>query len=331
MKISKYLLLMPLALFAIAASGCGGGGGSSSVPADSVAVVGGQKITTAQYDTLINQAKTGYARQHRKFPSPGSQEYAQLRSQAVQFLVQKAEFEQAAKKMGITITDAQIDHGLDQLKKQYFSGNEKRYKQQLKAQGFTDAQVRDNVRQKILSTKLYNRVTGDVKVSDGDITSYYKQHISQYRTPQSRIVRHILVKSKPLADRIYNQLQHGASFAALAKKYSQDPGSKAQGGKLTVAKGQTVAQFDRVAFTLAKGKISRPVKTQYGWHVIQPLGAIKPAHMTPLSQVRASIRQTLVQQRKSTEFNGWLKKLQKDFDVRYQTGYEPTSSQPAGQ
>ena len=85
-------------------------------------------------------------------------------------------------------------------------------------------------------------------------------------------MRHILVKTKAKADDIYDQLKGGADFAALAKKYSEDTGSKANGGKLTISKGQTVAPFDQTAFLLKTNEISQPVKTEFGYHVIQPIG-----------------------------------------------------------
>ena len=90
-------------------------------------------------------------------------------------------------------------------------------------------------------------------------------------TPKTREVRHILVNSKSLADTIETKLKNGASFAALAKKYSKDTGSAAQGGKLCVAHGgtsgacqQTVPPFDKAAFSLKTDELSQPVKSVYG-------------------------------------------------------------------
>ena len=115
-------------------------------------------------------------------------------------------------------------------------------------------------------------MTGEVKVTDEQIAAYYEKNKAQYSQPESREVRHILVKTKKQADALYAQLQGGADFAALAKKHSEDTGSKANGGKLTISKGQTVAPFDQTAFLLAKNAISKPVKTEFGYHIIQPLG-----------------------------------------------------------
>ena len=108
-----------------------------------------------------------------------------------------------------------------------------------------------------LSDAVYKKVTADAKVTDAEAKAYYDSHSSQYTTPQTRVVRHILVKDKKLADKLYAQLKGGADFATLAKKYSEDPGSKAQGGQLTISKGQTVPEFDKVAFELEERRRSR--------------------------------------------------------------------------
>ena len=129
-----------------------------------------------------------------------------------------------------------------------------------------------------------------MKVTDDDIQEYYHAHKATYSQAASRDVRHILVNNKKLADSIESQLKTGGDFAELAKKYSKDPGSAAQGGKLTISKGQTVAPFDKVAFTLKTNETSPPVHTTYGWHIIQALSAVKPATQQPLKDVKASIQ-----------------------------------------
>src|SRR6266540_6951660 len=231
---TRSLIILLAALVAFLAVGCGG---SDSVPADAVAKVGDQTITRAQFEQLLSQAKKSYASQKRDFPKPGSAEYEQLKNQAVQYLVQRAEFAQKAKDLDVDISDKQIDDRLTQIKKQYFGGNQTKYEKQLKQQGLTDTQVRDDIKAQLVSEAIFKKVTGEVKISDADVKKYYDGHKTQYSVPEQREIAHILVKKKQLADDLYNQIKAGANFAALAKKYSQDPGSKNQGGKLTVSKG----------------------------------------------------------------------------------------------
>jgi parvulin-like peptidyl-prolyl isomerase len=321
MKISRLVLLL-CALVAVGLAGCGG---DEDVPADAVAVVDGTEIARSDYEALISQAKKSYKNQKREFPAAGSQEFQTLRNQAVQFLVQREQFEQEASDMDVDVTDKQVDARLEQILKQYFGGDKKKYDKQLKEQGLTEAQVRNDVRAQIISEKIFEQVTKDVKVTDADIESYYEKNKTQYSQPESRDVRHILVKTKKQADDLYAQLQGGADFAALAKKFSEDTGSKANGGKLTISKGQTVAPFDQTAFLLKKNDISKPVKTEFGYHIIQPLSDVKPAKTTPLKDVKESIRQQLQQTKKNEAMTKWVDDLKKDYEdkVSYAAGFSP--------
>jgi parvulin-like peptidyl-prolyl isomerase len=321
MKIFRLALLL-CALVAVGLAGCGG---DDEVPADAVAVVDGQQIARSDYEALLSQAKKSYKNQKREFPAAGSQEFQTLRNQAVQFLVQREQFEQEASDMDVDVTDKQIDARLEQIQKQYFGGDKKKYEKQLKEQGLSEKQVRNDIRAQIISEKIFEQVTKDVKVTDADIAAYYEKNKAQYSQPESRDVRHILVKTKKQADELYAQLQGGADFAALAKKYSEDTGSKANGGKLTISQGQTVAPFDKVAFELKKNEISKPVKTEFGYHIIQPLSDEKAAKVTPLKDVKESIRQQLGQTKKNEAMTKWVDELKKDYKdkVSYAAGFSP--------
>jgi parvulin-like peptidyl-prolyl isomerase len=188
-----------------------------------------------------------------------------------------------------------------------------------------------------LSRKIFDKVTKDVDVSEQDVLAYYTQNQSQYGTPESRDVRHILfaekdkdgnvdfAASKAKADEIYAQLEGGADFAALAKQYSADPGSKDKGGRYTISRGQTVPEFEKVSFELKTGELSKPVKTQYGYHVIEAVSDVRKATTTSIDKVRASIRATLLQEKRNEEMQAWLEDLKKDYEgkVSYAAGYEP--------
>ena len=319
-------ILLLVALLAVLTAGCGGSSSPKSVPAGDVAVVGDKTISKAQFDALLAQAKKSFKAQKRTFPKLGSQEYKSLQDQAVQYLIQRAEFDQRGKDLGVDVTDKQVTARLAQIKKQYFNGDDKKYRQQLKAQGLTEDQVKQDIRAQLLSEGIFKKVTSGVKVSDADVKAYYDSHKSQYGQPESRDVRHILVNSKKLADTIYSQLKSGGNFAALAKKYSKDPGSAAQGGKLTISRGQTVAPFDQKAFSLKTGELSPPIKTQYGWHIIQALSAVRKAKQTPFAKVKESIRQQLLQTKRNDAMSKWVDTTKKDFckgKLSYGTGYKP--------
>jgi len=324
------IFLLPVLLAVTVAAGCGGGG-SASLKASDVATVGSTHIPKTQFDALMAQAKQSFAQQKQAFPKQGTTAYETVKGQAVTLLVQQAEREAKAASMGIKITDKNIADRLTQIKKQYFGGSEQKYLAELKARGLTDAEVRDDVRSQLISEAVYNKVTKSAAVSSADIHAYYLAHAQDYSQPQQRDVRYVLVKKKALANTLYGQLKSGndKTWCAVAKKYSQDPSSKNSCGKATFSKGQTVAEFDKVLFSAATKSVQAPIyNKQYGWFVIEPLSNIKPSSTTPESQVAATIKQTLLTQKKNQVMTDWVTSLTKTYcsggKVSYQAGYQPT-------
>ena len=325
-RLSLVLFVLPLVLLASACGG--GGGGGSKVSGDDAAVVNGEHITQTELDRRVNEAKCSYTLQKRAFPKAGSQEYQTIQSQILQNLVQRAQIAQKAPGLNVSISDKQVEDNLKKLKTQYFGGSEKKYLAELKRQCVTDAEVRQDLRANLLSNEVFKKVTASAVISDAEIKTYYDGNREVYTTPQTRIVRHILVKDKALADKIYAELKAGADFATLAKKYSTDPGSKSQGGQLTITRGQTVPAFDKTAFALATGALSKPIHTQFGWHIIHADKAAKPRRSTPFAQVKESIRQKLLQDKRNGTLQKWLDAMKKEYagKIAYANGLAPVET-----
>lgn len=150
------------------------------------------------------------------------------------------------------------------------------------------------------------------QVSDQALQDYYNQHLADYKVPNSVHVEHILFKTmgktdaeaaeiKKTAEGVLKQAKSGANFETLAKKYSEDDGSKAKGGDLGwIVEGQTVPEFQNVAFSLPVGQISDLVKTQYGFDIIKVLGH-QTAHTKSFDEVRSSILPILLEQKVNAE------------------------------
>jgi foldase protein PrsA len=318
-------LVAALAL-GVAAAGCGGDADEAAeVPDGAIAVVGDREIPKAEYDRLVSQAKKTYEARDQEFPAAGTPDFAQLRNAIVRSLVEQTEFEIAAQELGVQVSDADVEKRLEELKEQFFEGDEAKYETELEKQGLSDAQVRTDVRTRLLSERIFEEVTKDVKVTDEEIQAYYDENKAQFETPASREVRHILVKQKARADDIYRQLRQGGDFAALAKRYSTDQGSKTEGGKLTAQQGATVPEFDKTAFDLETGELSPPVKTQFGWHIIEATSAVKPKATQELSDVESQISDQLLEEQKNARINEWIEELRKRFEdeVTYAPGFEP--------
>jgi parvulin-like peptidyl-prolyl isomerase len=338
----KKTFLFPIVLVAALLAGCGGGGGAS-LKKDDVAVVGKVHVTKREYNALLAQAQRSFKQQGRPFPKQGTTEYETVKGQAITLLVQQAEREAKATSIGIKISDKDIDKRLAQIKKQYFpcqdpkakdqaACTEKRYLAQLKKQHLTDASVRNDIRSQLISEAVFNKVTGTAKVSSSEIHDYYVAHPQLYSQPQSRDVRYILVKKKADAAAVYAQVKTGGdkAWCTLAKKYAKDASGQ-NCGKATFTKGQTVAAFDKIAFSQPTKVVHAPIydPTQYkSWFVIEPLANVKPRQSTPEKQVSASIKQQLIQTKKNQAMTDWVTSTTKGFcsgsQIKYQVGFKPS-------
>ena len=150
-----------------------------------------------------------------------------------------------------------------------------------------------------------NKIRQSVQVSDGMLKVQYQANIQQYQVPNQVHVQHILFMTvgktdaeveeiKKKAEDVLKQVKKGGKFDELAKKYSEDPGSKDKGGDLSwIRQGQTVPEFEKTAFSLAPGQISELVKTQYGFHIIKVLEK-ETAHTKPFEEVKESLRAPLL-------------------------------------
>ncbi len=150
-----------------------------------------------------------------------------------------------------------------------------------------------------------NQIRQGIQISDAQLEAIYKQNIQQYEVPNRVHVQHILFLTvdkpdaevqeiKKRAEDVLKQAKSGANFEDLARKYSEDPGTKDKGGDLGwIVQGQTVPEFEKVAFSLPKGSISDLVKTQYGFHIIKIIDK-ETAHTKSFDEVKDSIRAQLL-------------------------------------
>jgi len=150
-----------------------------------------------------------------------------------------------------------------------------------------------------------NQLRQTLQIPDDVLKQQYQANLQQYEVPDQVHVQHILLKTvgqtdalveetRKKAEDVLKQAKKGAKFDELAKKYSEDPGSKDKGGDLGwIRHGQTVPEFDKAAFSLAPGQISDLVKTQYGFHIIKVLEK-QNAHTKSFDEVKDSIRTPLL-------------------------------------
>jgi peptidyl-prolyl cis-trans isomerase D len=158
------------------------------------------------------------------------------------------------------------------------------------------------------------KLRSTLQISDDDLKIKYQQDIQQYQVPNRVHAEHILFMTvgkpdaevdeiKKKAEDVLKQAKKGAKFDELAKKYSEDPGSKDKGGDLGwLVQGQTVPEFEKVAFSMQLGQISELVKTQYGFHIIKVLEK-ETAHTKSFDEVKDSIRGPLLNNKAEDQEN----------------------------
>lgn len=308
-----------LALLVAVAALAGCGSSKDDVPA--VAHVGGQTVTVAQYDALLKSARRYYAEQKKPFPPRGTAAYRKLRDQVVKRLVQGAIFVDAA---GDRVADIDVDNAIETLKQEQYRGSDDQLQQALNAAGLTRAELRREERVQLSEAAVQNAVIAKVKIGDAQARAYYASHRGDYRRPASRPVRHILVKTKPLADKLYARLRNGASFEKLMHRYSTDTASKRGTGKMIDRRGLFVPPFEKVAFALRTAQISKPVRTEFGWHIIQALGPVDPGGPKPFAEVKGSIEAILLppkQQRALKKSTDSLYARYCNGKISYETGW----------
>jgi foldase protein PrsA len=244
------------------------------------------------------------------------QQYASLRDQVMQFLISASWINQEAASRNVKLTDAEVKKQFDSTKKQSFP-KDADYQNFLKSSGMTEADLLFRVRLDSLSNKLRTQVTkGKDNVTPAQISAYYNKNKSKFASAEKRDIRLVLTKTKPKAEEARAALKGGQSFKTVAKKFSIDQSSKANGGKLAgVQKGQQEQALDTAIFAAKKGVLTGPVKTQFGYYVFQ-VSAITPASQQTLAQATPTIKSLLASQGQQKALDAFVKDFQKKWKDR---------------
>src|SRR3954447_15086257 len=333
-------IALPIAACAALIAGCG-----SDVPPNGVAKIGDTVITKDQFNHWLNAAAHGSAApgsnvtvpdppnftkcvaNQAKQPVPKGakkptaaqlktqckQQYDALKQQVMQFLVSSEWIKQEADKQGVKVSDKEVQKQFADQKKQSFQ-KEEDYKKFLQNSGMTEQDLLFRVKLDVVSNDVRTKILkGKDKVTDAQISSYYNKNKQRFAQPERRDLLVVLTRTKAKAAAAKQALDSGQSWKTVAKKYSIDEASKAQGGKLPgVAKGQQEKAFDDAIFGAQKGKIVGPVKTQFGYYVFD-VQKVTPASQQTLTQTKETIRNLLKSQTQQKALNDFVKKFRSDY------------------
>ncbi|MBC2722708.1 peptidylprolyl isomerase [Desulfosporosinus sp.] len=313
MKKSRIGLIIGALALMLVTTGC-----SSLVGGKWAVKVNETPILVKDLDARVTEAQAIYEKQGMKFDTDqGKEALPQIKNMLLERMVEGELIAQEVKKLALNPEDKKVKDQEEVIKKNM--GNEAAFQDTLKQQGMTEPELRNFL-------AVYEKITGDVKVSDADLKAFYDKNISYYSQPESVKARHILVKTEDEANAIIAQLKTGASFEQLAKEKSIEPGAKESGGDLgTFTKGKMVPEFETAAFAQKVGTFSTtPVKTEFGFHVIK-VEAHTVAAAPDYAKVKDQVGQDALNQAKDAKFQTYFDDIRKKAKIEYSQGYQPIS------
>lgn len=274
-----------------------------------IARVNGVEITQSQLQQAARRRAAFFQQQGQPIPPD-------IMQQAMQLLIQNELLYQEGSRLDIPELQATVEQQYKELASRFPS--EEALLASLAQANTTPQQVRANLRRDaIINNLVENEVAGDIDITDKEVKVFYKENEENLRKPESVTARHILVSLPPSPSEeeekaalekiaeIQKKLKKGEKFDELAAVYSDHPTS-AQGGELgTLIRGRTDPEFEEAAFALKVGKISNPVKTKLGYHLIR-VDAREKSRIPSLKEVDEGLREKLKRDEVNKRMSAYL-------------------------
>ncbi|MDQ1710682.1 MAG: foldase protein PrsA [Frankiaceae bacterium] len=300
-----------LALACLTLAGCARTG------AGVAARVGDTRITTSALTTRVTRGyeNKAFAQSHPK------DEYQR---QWLNRLISAHLIEVAAQRLGVTVTEAQVDAQLKRFADN--AGGQQQLEAQAAAQGVAKEDLRDATHDLVLRDAVADKLVADVVVTEKQLTEAYAKALPQLDVAH---IAHILVKDAATAATVATEARKpGADFAALAKKYSQDANTNTEGGDLGQignGDGKFQASFEKAIFTGQTGSIVGPIKAESGYEVVKVI----ERRTTTFAQARDELRRTVIGQAREQKLAAYMTDLTKRLKVKVNPrfgGWDPNGN-----
>lgn len=290
-----------------------------AIKKSTVLKVNGKKYTRGEIDDrlayLHAALKEKYGEKYEE-NAEAKEILTKQREQLIQVLVDNEVMKKKAKELGIKVTDDEINKKVEEaLKgvKQQFKKDED-YKKALEREKLTEeklkTRIKENVEIELLTSKVYENVTKDIKVEDKDVKQHYNENLNEYtEKPNGVELAQIVVEKKEDADKIKKELDGGADFSKLAKEKSKDEKTKSKGGEIGFLEFRQLYQKPYLtnAMAMSKGQVSQPIEDEEGFHIIK---VINKTNYPPkkYDEVKDAIKEKLVAEKKMKD---WEEKVTK--------------------
>ncbi len=331
-RLSQVILVLVIAALAVGVSAC-----KSELPADTVAKVGDTYITAEQFEAAVTQEASAYGITKEAYPDI----FKELEQWVIGNLVANELAAQKAAELGLSVTDEEVQVQLDSYRDSYYAGDQAAMDEALAAAGMTLDLFTQNVKDGLLRDKVKAEVVKDViSVPEADVVAYYQSNVTSYYVEPSRSLRHILIKPEAsavgaaitdadwaealaTAREVRRRLVAGGDWTELAAQYSDDFTTKDEGGDMgTILLGESIKEFEDAAFALSLDEISQPVKTVYGYEIIQATD-VTIGGQQKLDEVRAQIESQLLAEAQEAAWEKWLEQAKANAGVIYRSDLRP--------
>jgi foldase protein PrsA len=237
-------------------------------------------------------------------------QYKSAMERVLNFLIEVEWVLGQASEDGIKISDSEIHTRFTETAKSQFpkAGELQQY---LQRSGESVSDKLLEVKLEALFAKIEEKTRQDAreKITEATVAKYYREHLSQYGSPERRNLLIILTKTEAQAKAAKRQVKSGQSFQSVAKRVSIDPSSKSAGGVLNgVAKGEQELALDEAVFAAKPGVLSGPVKTPFGYYIFKVAKVTRGSQQT-LQQARSKIKQQLVSEAEKGAISTLLKEM----------------------
>lgn len=256
----------------------------------------------------------------KALPALQDEEFARVHALARQQFELETAVLRSAEASGVVVPAATVEAGVAEIRARY--ADEQEFTDDLARNGLNESQFADALTRELRVDAVLEKVASRaVKVSDMDVELYYLYHPDQFRRPETREARHILItindsiaeNTRPVArqrlEAIAQRLAKNPSrFEEQALKHSECP-TALQGGVLgDMPRGKLFPELDAALFELSVGALSGILESEIGFHLLR-CDAIHPAHILNLTEARPHIQNLMMKKRKRVCQQGWLKGL----------------------
>ena len=275
-----------------------------------VAIVNNDVITESDVNVHV------HAMADHQDPSHPDSDRAQAPGRVLQGLIQQRLLLQEAGKENLTVERAQVIERLEEARTR--AGSDEEFRRSLEEAQLTEEQLKEQIQDQLLIAKLIDeKVRSTITISPQEVAGELANHPELVKSGDRVKALHLLIRvgdqrtegeAKALIEDIVRQLDAGADFSALAKRYSEDP-ERAEGGDMGwVAQGELLPELDQALFSVKAGERSAPIRSALGFHLVNVLER-KAAASLPLVEANHAVYQRLYQRRFQEAFAVWLTKL----------------------